>query len=288
LSSVLVKPEYDQIMENKENNNVWIKIFGSLVVLMRVLFGVGWFLAGITKITGKGWFSEPGVFLQDYLIDALDKPNVPEFYKYFIEHEALNHIMFLNYTIPISQMILGTFVTLGFMTLPSVLIILFMHVNFILSGNMNLISLTLYTSGFGIILCIKHVYILSLDRFFKFKYVFTLNSIYKNTRNLTKTVLPKDELNKLLEARFNEILKSIENIEASQNKKIEQLITCVQEIMTNSGINQEVDLKKLLLQGVNEIAGTDEKIQATEKESTEKLNNNSQENDVHKHKQTVS
>ncbi|GAA3333922.1 hypothetical protein GCM10020331_099870 [Ectobacillus funiculus] len=65
-------------------------VFQYLVVLMRILFGVGWLLAGVTKMLGKGgstghsWFAQPGVFLNDYLIKVLDKPNVPDFfYKFF-------------------------------------------------------------------------------------------------------------------------------------------------------------------------------------------------------------
>ncbi|MFJ8516846.1 hypothetical protein [Lysinibacillus xylanilyticus] len=139
--------------------------FQSLVTLMRLLFGIGWLFAGITKITEKNWFSEPGIFIKNYLMMALDKPNVPEFYKYFIEHFALKHIMFFNYTIPIVQIIIGIVLIVGLMIIPSVLICLFMHVNFILSGNMNLISLTLYTSAFCILLFLNKSYVLSLDRY---------------------------------------------------------------------------------------------------------------------------
>lgn len=53
------------------------QVFQSLIILMRFLFGIGWLFAGITKITEKNWFSEPGVFLKNYLIMALEKPNVP-------------------------------------------------------------------------------------------------------------------------------------------------------------------------------------------------------------------
>ncbi|OKL36156.1 hypothetical protein BLL40_11795 [Domibacillus mangrovi] len=133
---------------------------------MRILFGVGWLLAGVTKISEKHWFSQPGVFIEHYLITAVEKPNVPEFYKYFIENTALDHVLFFNYTIPIVQIILGICLIVGFMIIPSVFTCLFMHVNFILSGNMNLISLLLYTSAFGILLFMKHSYVFSLDRYF--------------------------------------------------------------------------------------------------------------------------
>lgn len=141
-------------------------ILQSLTSLMRILFGIGWLFAGVTKITEKHWFSEPGAFIENYLITALEKPNVPELYKGFIEHIALDHVIFFNYTIPIVQIILGICLIVGFMIIPSVLICLFMHVNFILSGNMNLISLTLYTSAFGILLFLERCYVLSVDRYF--------------------------------------------------------------------------------------------------------------------------
>lgn len=148
------------------------KAFQALFTLMRILFGVGWLFAGITKITQKNWYSEPGVFIKNYLIMAVEKPNVPEFYKYFIQHFALKHYMFFNYTIPVVQITIGVLLIVGLMILPSILICLFMHINFILSGNMNLISLTLYTSAFAILLSLNRSYVLSLDRYLGFeKYI---------------------------------------------------------------------------------------------------------------------
>lgn len=151
--------------------------FRLLVLIMRILFGVGWFLAGLTKIMGKtgevSWYTQPEVFLTDYLNKALHKSNVPDFYKYFLNDVALHHVTFLNYTIPIIQMILGIFLILGFMILPAICICLFMQINFILSGNMNLLSLTLYTSAFGLLLFRKDAFSFSLDRRFKVDVVLT-------------------------------------------------------------------------------------------------------------------
>ena len=171
-------------------------IFKSLAVLMRVLFGVGWFLAGLTKITGKtgevSWYDQPMVFLTDYLTKALEKPNVPEFYKNFIDGVALNHVPFLNYTIPITQMIMGICLIVGFMTLPSIFICLFMQINFILSGNMNLLSLTLYTSAFGLLFFRKDALILSLDRYFKIEDFFKVKKLnYVRWNKTEETLLQK-------------------------------------------------------------------------------------------------
>lgn len=146
--------------------------YQSLFVIMRILFGMGWFLAGVTKITEKGWFSEPGVFLTDYLITAIGKPHVPEFYSYLIENVVLDYVIFLNYAIPLVQITIGLFLVSGLMTLPSILIALFMHINFILSGNMNLISLILYTTAFCMLLSGTRVYVLSLDRYLRLERVF--------------------------------------------------------------------------------------------------------------------
>lgn len=160
------------------------KAFQALFTLLRILFGVGWLFAGITKITEKNWYSEPGVFLKNYLIYAIEKPNVPEFYKYFIQHFALKHYMFFNYTIPIVQITIGILLIVGLMILPSILICLFMHINFILSGNMNLISLTLYTSAFAILLSLDRSYVLSLDRYIGFeKYIHFKRQKFADHRN---------------------------------------------------------------------------------------------------------
>lgn len=136
-----------------------------LFTFLRVLFGLAWLLAGVTKITSKSWYSQPGVFLTEYLHDSLSKENVPEFYKYLIETIALEHVMFLNYAVPIVQIILGMSILLGLLTVPAIWACLFMHINFILSGNMNALSLVLYTGAFSLFLGRKYIYFLSLDRY---------------------------------------------------------------------------------------------------------------------------
>jgi thiosulfate dehydrogenase [quinone] large subunit len=159
------------------------QVFQSLIVLIRFLFGLGWFLAGVTKITEKRWFSEPSVFLHNYLINALENNNVPLFYKNLIENLALQFVTPLNYIIPIVQISLGLFIIVGFLTIPSILACLFMHINFILSGNMNVISLVLYTSAFTLIIFRNHIYYFSLDKFFHLEQLFNLKAakIKKNT-----------------------------------------------------------------------------------------------------------
>jgi thiosulfate dehydrogenase [quinone] large subunit len=162
-----------------------VKLFPSLIVLLRVLFGVGWLLAGVTKITEKLWFKEPGQFLKDYLLNSLQSPNVPPFYKTFLENIALEHVMVLNYVIPIIQIIIGMFLITGLFTMPSILACLFMHINFILSGNMNLISLILYTSAFSLIIFRSNIYHYSLDKYFNLD---TLLSINKSQRKMTVSI----------------------------------------------------------------------------------------------------
>ncbi|SDP28914.1 thiosulfate dehydrogenase [quinone] large subunit [Paenibacillus sp. yr247] len=159
----------ESIRDRLEGGKIWSKLFQFLVSLMRIFFGVGWLLAGVTKITGKSgetsWFSHPEEFLEEYLTKALSKGNVPDFYKLFIEHFALNHVTFFNYAIPVAQIMIGMFLIFGFLIIPSVSVALFMHINFILSGNMNLLSLTLYTTAFVMIFCLRRVYFFSLDRY---------------------------------------------------------------------------------------------------------------------------
>jgi thiosulfate dehydrogenase [quinone] large subunit len=151
-----------------------IRVFSTLIVLMRVLFGIGWLLAGVTKLTEKSWFKEPGVFLKAYLMEALQNSNVPTFYKIFVENVVLEHVMFFNYVLPVVQIILGLFLIVGLFTIPSILVCLFMHINFILSGNMNLISLVLYTNAFSLIIFRKNAYFFSLDKYFNLESCFTV------------------------------------------------------------------------------------------------------------------
>jgi thiosulfate dehydrogenase [quinone] large subunit len=153
------------------------KLFPSLIVLMRVLFGLGWMLAGVTKITEKSWFKEPGLFLTNYLLNSLQSSTVPTFYKAFIENIALEHTLLLNYVIPIAQIIIGIFLIVGLFTIPSILTCLFMHINFILSGNMNVTSLILYTSAFSLIIFRSHIYHFSLDKYFNLDTLFIINEI---------------------------------------------------------------------------------------------------------------
>lgn len=121
-------------------------------------------MAGITKETEKHWLSEPGSFLHRYLLEALDKPDVIQPYKHFIKTFVLDHILLFNYAIPITQVIAGACIIFGLFTLPALLVCLFMHVNFILSGNMNEISLVLYTSAFLLFLGWKKTVNISVDK----------------------------------------------------------------------------------------------------------------------------
>lgn len=158
-----------------------VGLFPALIVLMRVLFGVGWLLAGVTKITDKLWFHEPGLFLREYLVDSLHKTNVPDFYKTFIEHIALEHVMIFNYALPIVQIIVGIFLITGLFTIPSILTCLFMHINFILSGNMNGISLVLYTNAFSLLIFRIHIYHFSLDKYWHLERLFAINENKRET-----------------------------------------------------------------------------------------------------------
>ncbi|MDP4551157.1 DoxX family membrane protein [Alkalihalobacillus macyae] len=175
-------------MQMKKNEKVGF--FSFLIVLIRMLFGVGWLLAGVTKITEKSWFKEPSLFLREYLLESLQKSNVPSFYKFFLENIAFEQVMVLNYIIPIVQVILGIFLITGLFTIPSILICLFMHINFILSGNMNLMSLVLYTSAFSLIIFRSDVYYLSLDKYFSLNTLFNIN---RKKRGQTVSMLSNKE-----------------------------------------------------------------------------------------------
>ncbi len=162
-----------------------MSLFSILVVTMRILFGIGWLLAGVTKITEKLWYTEPGTYLKEYLLTSLDQTNVPDFYKVFIENVALDYVVSLSYLIPLTQIALGILLILGLFTLPSILICLFMHVNFLLSGNINLISIVLYTSAFLLIIFNKEAYQLSLDGYFKIDQKFRSRMIKKTKKHVS-------------------------------------------------------------------------------------------------------
>lgn len=227
----------ENVLHSTNQNHLKKHVFQFLVVLMRILFGIGWLLAGVTKILGEGgssghsWFAQPGVLISEYLMTALDKPNVPDFYKFFIEEVALEQVMVLNYAIPIAQVVVGLFLIAGFMTLPSILTCLFMHINFLLSGNINIMSLTLYTSAFGLLLSGRRMYSVSLDRYFKFDRLFTLkiNKPRDFSIHTLKEIIPQDDLKKLLQDGITEIASSVERAQVSQNERIEQFITYIQE-----------------------------------------------------------
>ncbi|WP_162485751.1 hypothetical protein [Deinococcus deserti] len=117
-------------------------------VVLRCAYGLAWIMAGVTKETEKHWWSEPGLFLRQYLLEALDKPNVVEPYKHFLRIVVMENLLIFNYTIPVVQVIAGALIMIGLFTLPMLFVCLFMHINFVLSGNMNEISLFLYTAVF--------------------------------------------------------------------------------------------------------------------------------------------
>lgn len=151
--------------------------FQPLFTLLRFLIGMGWLWAGIIKITEKSWFSESDIFVQNYLILALKSPDFLEFYNGFIQNIALEYSVYLKDVIPIIQIMIGISIIVGFMIFPSILICLFIHISFILSGNMNLINLILYASTIGILFFLKRSYFGSLDHFFKTKSYFHFNKL---------------------------------------------------------------------------------------------------------------
>jgi|GEM_PF-5170967 len=134
-----------------------------VLVTLRVVFGFAWLMAGVTKESEKGWFSDPNTFLTAYLSAARENPDVNGYYRWFIESVALQHVSVLNYSIPIAQIIAGTFIMLGLVTLPMLLVVLFMHVNFLLSGSINEISLVLYTSLLVLLFGLRYARRVSLD-----------------------------------------------------------------------------------------------------------------------------
>jgi len=157
--------------------------FGPLL-LLEFCLGPAGFWQDYQKLRKR--FSEPGVFLTDYLIQAVANKDVPGFYRAFIEHAALPHVLVFNYAIPVAQIVVGLFLIAGLLTFPSILICLFMHINFILSGNMNAISLVLYTGAFLLLLSGNRATGLSVDRYFNCENIFALNRGYHTHDSLNR------------------------------------------------------------------------------------------------------
>ncbi|ALZ64551.1 hypothetical protein FORC13_p066 (plasmid) [Bacillus cereus] len=162
---------------NKPFKQIRKQLFQPLFTLFRFLIGMGWLWAGIIKITEKSWFNESDIIVQNYVILALKSPDFLEFYNSFIRNIALEYSIFLKDAIPMIQIMFGISIIVGFMILPSILICLFIHISFILSGNMDLINLVLYASTLGILFFLKRSYVWSLDHFFKTKSYFHLNKL---------------------------------------------------------------------------------------------------------------
>ncbi|UQN08064.1 TQO small subunit DoxD [Deinococcus sp. QL22] len=139
----------------------------SSLVLLRVVYGLAWVMAGITKEIDKHWWSQPGVFLQQYLLEAIEKPHVMEPYRYFLKNFVLDHVLLFNYAIPVAQVTAGLLILIGLYALPSIIVCLFMHMNFILSGNMNEISLFLYTAAFVLLIGWRSARKISIDAYFR-------------------------------------------------------------------------------------------------------------------------
>lgn len=162
---------------NKSFKQIRKQSFKPLFTLFRFLIGMGWLCTGIMNITEKSWFSESDIFVQNYLILALKSPDFLGFYSYFIQNIALECSVYLKDVIPILQIMVGISIIVGFMLFPSILICLFVHISFILSGNMNLIILLLYASTLVVLFFLKRSYFWSLDHFLKTKSCFHLNKL---------------------------------------------------------------------------------------------------------------
>ncbi|PEK10667.1 hypothetical protein [Bacillus toyonensis] len=162
---------------NKSFKQIIRQSLQPVFTLLRFLIGMGWLWTGIINITEKSWFNESDISVQNYLILALKSPGFLEFYNLFIRNIALEYSIFFKDAIPIIQIIVGICIIIGFMIFPSILICLFIHISFILSGNMNLINLVLYASTLGILVFLKRSYFWSLDHFFKTKFHFYLNKL---------------------------------------------------------------------------------------------------------------
>ena len=104
---------------NKYTNVIW--------AIARVWFGIDWMTHGIEKIT-KG-FDSTG-FLNGVLANEVS----PEWYKAFIENVILPMSGFINFLIPVGELLVGLALILGFLTIPALVGSLLMNLNFLWAG----------------------------------------------------------------------------------------------------------------------------------------------------------
>lgn len=104
---------------NKYTNVIW--------AIARVWFGIDWMTHGIEKIT-KG-FDSTG-FLNGVLANEVS----PEWYKTFIENVILPMSGFINFLIPVGELLVGLALILGFLTIPALVGSLLMNLNFLWAG----------------------------------------------------------------------------------------------------------------------------------------------------------
>jgi thiosulfate dehydrogenase [quinone] large subunit len=79
------------------------------------------------------------------------------------------------------------------------------------------------------------MYALSLDRLFKLEKLFTRRSSRSNNDSIIdkNEALPQESLKKLLQESAEQIASSVEKAQASQNERIEQFISYLQETYFN-------------------------------------------------------
>ena len=143
-----------------------LKTKGSFLLPLRLFIGLGWFRAGISKLTKPGWYN--GDALQKFLVEHLDKGDIvfPP-YEFLVNNLFLPNVALLSWIIVIGQILCGISILAGAFTNLALMMGLIMNLNFILAGAPNpsafyvMIQIVLLLSNTGAIL--------GLDKFFSRK-----------------------------------------------------------------------------------------------------------------------
>lgn len=133
-----------------------------LWTILRVWLGIQWVEAGWGKVTGG--FEATG-FLQGAIAKAGgDHPAVQGWYAAFLENFALPNVELFNILIPWGELLAGVGLILGAATLPALVGVALMNLNFLLAGTVST-NPVLYTVAIMLMAAGPAAYYYGFDRF---------------------------------------------------------------------------------------------------------------------------
>ena len=124
--------------------------------IIRVYVGWEWLTAGMDKLFGPGsavWVGpKAGVAVSGFLKGALAKtagahPDVSWWYAWFINNVALPNATVFSYLVAWGEFLIGIALIIGFLTVPALLIGVFLNLNYLFSGTVSTNPILLFWSA---------------------------------------------------------------------------------------------------------------------------------------------